>query len=293
MSGSNWYEPRTERSKLFARGIIKKLKIERPDEILVELIAVNEGALVLETDLQGCDGRLIRNGARGVIEVRSSILEFGKKRFVVAHELGHFKLHTESNQSGFFLDKKMLYLYSKVYPEETEANVFASELLMPDAMFKPKCLHKSPSWDLIEDLCVEFQTTLTATALRYIEFCPHDIALIYIKDGELKWSRASEGFPCRIRDSIDPGSRVMDFIKGVPNPQRMEKTRPTAWLSSRNIDTLRFAREESRVSSHYNSALTLLWVEMGEDHEQHEKYYEDNPDLDGDHFTPDGRRRRW
>jgi hypothetical protein len=56
--------------------------------------------------------------------------------------------------------------------EEYEANLFAAELLiMPTQMFAPKTNGVTPSFDLIEQLSTEFQTTLTATAVQFVLNC--------------------------------------------------------------------------------------------------------------------------
>jgi Zn-dependent peptidase ImmA (M78 family) len=62
-----------------------------------------------------------------------------RKRFSIAHELGHFILHSKKNTSGLFMDKllfrKNISTYStKDEAIEREANHFAACLLMPDKL---------------------------------------------------------------------------------------------------------------------------------------------------------------
>lgn len=52
-----------------------------------------------------------------------------KRRFTIAHEIGHLILNTGCDNLAFDL-------YSSRSPTETEANQFAAELLMPLAMLK-------------------------------------------------------------------------------------------------------------------------------------------------------------
>jgi len=56
-------------------------------------------------------------------------LDLQTKRFVIAHEIGHYLLHCYSN---FFARRESLYQVSR---EETEADFFASCLLMPQKQF--------------------------------------------------------------------------------------------------------------------------------------------------------------
>jgi len=73
-----------------------------------------------------------------------------RRRFTVAHEIGHFKLHHQ-NGDQVFVDKKLMvyqragspgsspYLQSNSTTtpnEEREANVFAASLLMPEEFLK-------------------------------------------------------------------------------------------------------------------------------------------------------------
>jgi Zn-dependent peptidase ImmA (M78 family) len=117
-----WNEPHIKIAKLHAREIIRELHIEAPEEIDIELIASAKGAFVHEINLRSCDGRLLYVGTQGFIAVRGDIKEPYKKRFTVAHELGHFILHSKQDQMRFFWDKSLLYWYEKIYPEEREAN---------------------------------------------------------------------------------------------------------------------------------------------------------------------------
>jgi dTDP-4-amino-4,6-dideoxygalactose transaminase len=60
---------------------------------------------------------------------------FNRKRFTLAHELGHYFLHNEIIKSdGIYIDnKESLMFRGLVYSEEEhEANMFAAEYLMPE-----------------------------------------------------------------------------------------------------------------------------------------------------------------
>lgn len=52
-----------------------------------------------------------------------------RRRFTIAHELGHFFLHHEGNEELEYLDLRS----TKSTKEEVEANKFAAELLIPEA----------------------------------------------------------------------------------------------------------------------------------------------------------------
>jgi len=265
---SHWNEPRREYAKSCARAIIRELELREPADIEIDLIAAYRGAIVTETDMEGCDGRLICRGKSGFIEVRRRIAEPNKKRFVAAHELGHFEIHDGHDQSACYLDKRLHYFYSRVEPEEEDANEFACELLMPEELFKPRCTKFTPCIEGIDSVAQEFRTSLTATAMRYVTFSPYCCALICTEQGTRKPYRTSEEFPFRIaRGALDPRSHAFGFGEGAPNPRKMQQTIASAWLEPQGIERIKCIREESRVLSRYGKILTLLWMELEDDYE--------------------------
>ena len=66
----------------------------------------------------------------------SDTLDETAARFVLAHELGHMQMHRRTNT--IFMDTKTYNVHSKY---ERQANEFAVELLLPDALLRehPEC----------------------------------------------------------------------------------------------------------------------------------------------------------
>jgi Zn-dependent peptidase ImmA (M78 family) len=105
--------------------------------IPVERLAKSLGAEVRYQSLKGdLSGFLYRDGKRVVIGVNSHH-PTTRQHFTVAHELGHLLLH---GPQGVYVDHDFkLRLRSDISSqgvdeEEIEANLFAAELLMPDAL---------------------------------------------------------------------------------------------------------------------------------------------------------------
>lgn len=103
----------------------------------------------------------------------------GRKRFTVAHELGHYFLegHPEklfangevhASKSGFISRD----------PLELEADHFASGLLMPTKLFIPAMERAGKGFRAIEKLADKFGTSLTATAIRYAESSEYPVAVV-------------------------------------------------------------------------------------------------------------------
>ncbi len=164
--------------------------IETPCAVPIEDIAMDKNVVCLDGPLTGCLARLIRKGKSGVIRVSDKIRETGRRRFAIAHEMGHWFLHEAFSQyfictAGDMLD------YSKS-PLEAEANIFAAELLMPTFLFRPLTEKTTPSWEIIRKLSGMFETSLTATALRFVEFSKTECLVAFSKDGQIEWIKQKE-----------------------------------------------------------------------------------------------------
>ncbi len=280
------------RGRARAREIIRVLSIEDPSEIDVEDIAWHQGALVREEDLEGFEGRLLRTGRTGLIAVKQSIRESGKKRWVAAHELGHFELHEDTNQLALCTNRDLLYFYRKVQPTETEANEFASELLMPEALLKPRMESLTPSLEIASEISDAFRTTLTAAALRYVDACDFRCAVVMSKDSAVEWCHPSLDFGYWINrgTALSDNSYAADYFSGDPLPTSIQRVPATAWLSSDKIKGDATIKEHSWALGSYGCVLTLLWIEDDIDGAYEE---EPEPELDPDYFTPDGKRWRF
>ena len=119
-----------EKAKNEAINIVKKAYITKPNELtLEEIILFIEGPQVVFEDLSGCEGKFISIANSSIIKINSKIKNEGRKRFTIAHELGHYILHKNKNYINCTMED--FYDWTGRKQIETEANYFASELLMP------------------------------------------------------------------------------------------------------------------------------------------------------------------
>ncbi|SRR5258706_1395345 len=106
--------------------------------IRVQEIAVGQKINVREEELGEISGLIFREGSQVIIGVNSSHPP-KRKRFTIAHELGHFFLHSEN---PLFVDKVFAvklrdHVSSEaINKDEIEANAFAAELLMPSKFLR-------------------------------------------------------------------------------------------------------------------------------------------------------------
>ncbi len=249
-------------AKVKARAIIKKLRIHDPREISIEDIAWIQGAHVIEDGLQGCDARLVYTpGVKpAILRVKKTLSPPGRKRFAIAHELGHLELQHRPGQPTECAEKEFQAWYKGQSWQEIEANMFGAELLMPESLFVPRLERTVPSFELIESTADEFQTTLTATAIRYIDLCGEQCAVVCSTAGKISWFRGSPDFHYWITPgrALSTNTYAVDFFEEGAVSQRMEDVRKDAWIDNASSrDTI---KEQSRALFSYNSVLTLLWI---------------------------------
>lgn len=284
----------TGRPSKKAIEIIQTLHIRNPSEIYIRDIAMFLGAFVKERNLYGCEARLVRKADIGIIRVNSLIPEEGRKRFAIAHELGHFILHSSSQFIQCNEDEMHIWKESKT--REIEANEFAASLLMPREIFLRFLKAGQPTIDKISEIAKEFRTTLTATALRYIGFSKEPCALVVSKDGLIKWYKKSGSFNFHVKvgKKLHPDTYAFDFFDGVDLPTQPESVPAYAWLSG-DINEESEIFEQSFALGGFGVVLSLLWI-CDEIKTVFRRYEDesDEPEFDlTNPFTPNGKRWQW
>ncbi|HEX2859228.1 MAG TPA: ImmA/IrrE family metallo-endopeptidase [Alphaproteobacteria bacterium] len=119
---------RAEVVKLLARHNVSQAPVD------VEKIARKENIDVKYSPFEGdtMSGALYRMDDTAIIAV-NSLNHPNRRRFTIAHELGHFVLHNEALHvdRSFSIKHRDATSSLAIDPEEIEANRFAAELLMP------------------------------------------------------------------------------------------------------------------------------------------------------------------
>lgn len=249
-------------ARLAAIKLLNEWYISSPDEIRLEDIAMLNGVLVREGGLEGADARLLRSGDKGIIRVNSSIREHGRRRFAIAHELGHWKLHQGASQYWDCSEQDMIkYSGSSL---EVEANTFASELLMPSRLFLPACRKNDPSIELLKLLADEFCTSLTSTAVRYVEESKESCMVVFSEQGKVKWWKGKDDYSSATwidsGQRLDSESAAWDCLKDGVNITRMQRVPKTCWFQ--NLREFRSFEiyEQAMKLGNYPIILSLLWI---------------------------------
>jgi hypothetical protein len=239
---------------------------------LLDFIAWERGALVNHGHLHGAEGRLMVVGTQAVITVSTAIKSQHRRRFTIAHELGHFEMHHHGSHLRLCLHEDIDHWRShcSASDNESQANEFAAALLLPERSFAPLCLTHDPSLDLIIQLANTFDVSLTATALRYSRFCDQPVAVVFSQDGKIKWFRGSNDFDearedleffVDVRGSVDSSTCAGRFFQGHRIPNRPRAIPASAWFTPGRYRPEATVQEHSLSMPTYNAVLTLLWID--------------------------------
>lgn len=257
------------KGKWAAQKLMKECGIHDPTEIPLDLIVFGRGATLIEKPLNNSEGRIVFGNKTALITVNSKIEYSGKKRFVTAHELGHYEMHR--NVIAVHNDTDATLEFFKSGNQETEANEFASELLMPEALFKKECEGKKFGPDLLRSLSERFQTSITSVTYRYFEYGPHPICLFYSHNNKVVYWKRPENYPYfiidRTRLAPPDDSVAMEFFKDgkiYPKNQSKQQIYKATWFDTKEWEDENKYKffEYCIVTQKYNTVLSVVWEEL-------------------------------
>lgn len=239
----------------------QKLRMKRPGQFDFEDVAMLRNVLVKEGSIKGSMARLVRAKDEGIIRLSSRIRETGARNFAICHELGHWELHKDESQTFFCTAEKLADYHSD--PMEAEANIFASELLMPTFLIRPRIEKIDPSLDILSSIAKEFGSSLTATAVRFMHLSKRDCIIAFSRNGKVVWSWKKDDFKSAYLQRgqpINPGSLAWELERNGATAMEPESVEPSSWFSHLNYPFRGELQEHSVKMPGYDSILTLLWT---------------------------------
>lgn len=259
MAKSTLSELRIAECRRAARDVLRRFHVETPEAIDLDVIAWRLGRLrIKDGGLSNAEGRIVATEEHGGV-IRIAPMIESRRRFTIAHEIGHFVLHQKKNIDRAVTSKDVT-IWSQA-TEEAEANYFAAELLMPDFLFRNLCVGK-PTIARLKELSTQFGTSLLATALQYWEHAGDPLAVVIsggwhttcirqFKDG---WPRVRWG---EIHEDSAAGERL---LQKSGDSNGMVRTPAYAWLWDFDDRPSADIMEDSFYLETYDTTLTLLWI---------------------------------
>jgi Zn-dependent peptidase ImmA (M78 family) len=225
-------------------------------------IAEEFGIDVLYRPAESYDGALlrIRDAQRGRIVINSQIREESRKRFTLAHEIGHFVLPGQQEVSAPCKPQRIENWDADLYRPELEANRFAAEILMPRGLMA-EFVQSEPSLESIRSIAQICGTSLTASAVRLITLTPHRAAVVWSQNQKIVWSKLSRGFVRWIRKGeVRENSFAAQCYRKQSVPDQMAPVPASAWLYEKGLQERAEIWEQSVGLKHYGAVLSLLVI---------------------------------
>jgi len=252
------------RGAIAAQKLYEEFGLDSPKDFSIEDLIYARDIILKEQIISNADGRIVFGKSKTIISINSKIKFLCRRRFTLAHELGHFELHRNVNTH---LDDTPLTLdYFTQGNQEFEANQFATELLMPKKEFVDYTTKKSFSPDLLRNIADDFQTSITSSAFRYIELGQHPIFLFYCKDGKVIYWKSSNNYYRKVKDitklSIPKDSVAMEFFNDGTIYSKENSTQEifkSTWFETNQYDSNNKCFEYAIVTKDYNTVLSVVW----------------------------------
>lgn len=246
--------------------LLEQFGVRHPQHIRIEDIAWHLGVELIEGELEGCAAQLSLFESRARIRIPRGV-DRGRLRFTIAHELGHLQLHqrrmavcSEADLDAWRADRD----------KEQDANRFAASLLLPRTLVLPLIDVDEVTFKPIRSLAEAFETSLTATAIRFIELTAHPCALVYARNGQISWTKKSDDFWPRFHPKGEHVSKESLARASLNADPEAAEVPAICWLDGERLPANATVVEDVIQMPRQQATLSLLWldgIEAPEDEE--------------------------
>ncbi len=219
---------------------------------------------VLGEDLDGFDGMLRKHKSQSkwLILYNSAVASVGRKRFTIAHEFGHYILHRHQ-QHQFACGGDVIEVGGgSEHNIESEADLFASTLLMPLDDLRRQIDGQPVDFDLLGRCANRYGVSLTAAALRWIEIAPKRAVLVASRDDHMLWAKSNNAavksgayFATR-KNTIELPGKALAHSNNVWAMSQQRTAMAQSWFPREPANMP--VTEMIRVAELYDYTLTLL-----------------------------------
>jgi Zn-dependent peptidase ImmA (M78 family) len=189
-----------------------------PVPVPIQELCARLGILRIEDlDTDEFEGGLVTDAKRSEGTILARRGGEPRRRFTIAHELGHFLMaHHIPDQPGRFLCKSsdLLRVTAKEGDQrqrrEVEANRFATLMLMPPHLLRgAMAAFREPDLEHVLVLARDFAVGKEAAARAYVQYHPERIAIVVAGNGRVQRCYRSLSFPaitCAVGGPVPTGS---------------------------------------------------------------------------------------
>lgn len=237
--------------------MLRAFGVEAPEHIVIEAMAGAVGAEIVDSsEPLSASARLVRVGDHSSIRVSANIVNPGARRFSIAHELGHLVLDHEASLAALCT----LTLPGTGASMEAEANTFAAELLMPEALLRRRCEVSPVDLEIARGIARDFRVSVLAAARRFVELTSERCALVFASGGVVRWVVRSPTFHPFIANGrrVDPDSLAHDVMRGKVD-DRPQDVPASSWLDMSDDGGTEIVEHAAPIPE-AGAVASLLWI---------------------------------
>lgn len=249
----------------YARALLVRFRHNFP--LKLDKLTNEIGLRIREVEARGFEGALVRvpGAARGIIAVRSDIKELGRKRFTIAHEIGHYILPGHGEVMPVCTSGDVEW-HQNLWSQESAANRFAAELLMPTTGIEYAIERYKISLETAQIISGAYKTSLTAAVMKLVDVASEPCAFVVTAGGVVLQFRPNSNFKYQVTIGRTVGSDTKAFHLSEEGDNSTDNglVAAVAWLNFSPSIAGKSVQEDSILLPYYDKTLTILTFPMQE-----------------------------
>lgn len=229
----------------------------RPEHIDLEGVALAKGATVIYRRLDGCAARLLTDGDKAVISIDASDNP-GRQRFSLGHELAHWI--NDAKRASFNCSSDSIGPQNaEAMSVEASANLYASQLVLPDYMVTPWLVSKNMTLNVAVELADAFRASVTASAIKMAKRWPKPVCVACHDMRGRRWFVRSKSWPFDLYPVGQLNHNTAAFeiaFKATNRMSTLRKDRGDWWLTGPDVWRIEVEAQSMRLPD--GSALTTI-----------------------------------
>jgi hypothetical protein len=233
----------------------------RPEHIDLEAIACDRGARVVYRRMDGCAARLLTDGEQAIISIQAGDNE-GRRRFSLAHELAHWINDARRGFNCFGDDIGPQ--NAEAASVEAAANVFSSQLVLPDYLVAPWMRGRRVDLALAVELSAVFRTSVTASAIKLARSTEFGVCLVCHSLQGRRWFVRSSTWPSRLYPRLQLHRKTAAYelaARGCGGMANAASSPGAHWLSGMGSAAVQIDAQSMRLPD--GTTLTMLALPAG------------------------------
>ena len=218
---------------------------------------------VKAANIKGFQGALFPNDARSewMLVYNDDMPSPGRIRFTQAHELGHYVLHRTLSEAFQCGSGDVLDWPGDDQRIETQADIFASYLLMPINDFASQ-VRGQIDLNVLSQCADRYGVSLTAAVLKWLEFTDEKAVVLVSSDGFVHWAWSSEparragAYFASKRELVEVPVGSLTADESVRIDKQGREVSAAIWFAHADIGLS--LREMKVAMDQYDRVLTLL-----------------------------------